>query len=267
METYGEGHEVPLPVEEVWLSNATQITNRPSIRDLLNATQTRPASTLGSIADEDVPLGDPIENLRNAKLGYGVVLQKWRGREKEVDADRMRSDEGKLVTKQKELPEFEKQHLANLDTVVEGWVKRVEKLEADYTDVKQFTDADSAGAVRSAEIRSWFSKLDRATQIAKLHDAVRNNDTELTSAAISAPASMQLIAPEIRAHLIEAMIEKKYPNMVAEIRAHSARRWCGPVCGETGARVDAAAREPPRRYSRSTDRWNRWLEVDRRALR
>jgi hypothetical protein len=189
----------------------SQLDPKPVERD-----PTVPREYHGSIAEADVPAGDSLENTRNAWRGTGAVLQDWRKREAEIDADPYLSLAGKLAKKQKELPAYEEK-FSVLETVVAAATKRLEKLETETAGVVQFTDKDSVGAIRSAELRTWFATLSRADQIAKLHDAVRNGDAELPAAIISAPAAMGLIAPELREHLIASAIEKKNPAAIAEI--------------------------------------------------
>lgn len=201
----------------------------PAPRENLVALKSEPASTSGVLDrtqlnylgtfDEIPPKGDDLENLYHCHVGFGVVLKDFSERERQIMAGPFLNKEGKEDAVQKAVPEFG-QRLAHLAPVVEAHEAKVAALEQEVSGATLFKVDDAAGAVRAAEIRTWFSKIDRAEQIAMLHEAVRSDgpdDRELIAAICGAPGAMKIIPAEIRKALIDATAEKRWPAKIAEL--------------------------------------------------
>lgn len=112
------------------------------------------------------------------------------------------------------------ERLGHLEKVVVAHEVKVTELEKETSGATLFKSDSPADAVRSAEIRGWFAKIDRAEQISMLHEAVRNGDAdsmELIAAVVSAPGAMQLIPREIKKALVDAVAERRYPEKIAEL--------------------------------------------------
>ncbi len=174
---------------------------------------------LGTFTADIAPSKDDEDiNLMNAHTGFGLVLRQWRERERVIDANPHLTEAGKTDAKLKALPEFEAR-LKPLDQVVASAETRVVALEKELSN-PGLVKADARAETRAVELRNWFSRLEKGGprgQVSVMQGALASNNIELLAAIIDANPAMGIVAPEIRAHLIEAIAEQRDPQGVAEL--------------------------------------------------
>ncbi len=149
------------------------------------------------------------------------MLQAWREREADLANDKRFTEVGRQDLLARELVQFEAR-LKPYEQVAKGHAERAAEMEKNLISfvVPDIKEDSPVTAIRAGEVRQWFKSLPRAGaggQLEVLQTALAEKDNELLGAVLSAPNAMKIIAPELRQHLIERMLENRDPEAVAEL--------------------------------------------------
>lgn len=177
-----------------------------------------PRDFIYSWRDEDFFPTDDLGNVKNSCVGTKAEVQARYGRALEAKADGRFTKSGVEDLLARELPQHEAR-LKPFEKVLENHDARTTEMEQNLLacvlpDITEYTPTQ---AVREGQIWQWFSPLDRSKQLRVMQDALAEKDAETLSALINAPKSMKIIAPELREHLIERMLEDRDPEGVAKL--------------------------------------------------
>lgn len=159
---------------------------------------------LGTFQDEPAQGDEPMEALQRAHQSAASVVNDFSAAQREIASDANLSEAGKKAKLASSLAAFEKR-LDNSTQVADRYAKQAAESDATITTAAIAAPTTALAEQRAAEIRRYWRESDRAGQTKMLHSALDANDTEILSALLNAPKSMEMLMPPIRQHVLDTL--------------------------------------------------------------